>query len=198
MNSPASLPAQPFNETRQRILDSAVQCVKQWGIDKTSLGDIAKTAGVTRPTVYSYFPGKDDVIRAALLQSGHAFSARVIRHIKKFKTTGDRAIEALMFALEQLPREPYLTVITQADLATRVNDDALSDQEGRIICYSIFREIFKDETISDDQLFECVEFTVRLLLSLLMIKGPVSRSAKETRAFLRRRLLPALGLTPAR
>ena len=49
-------------DTQQRIVDAAVRCVKKWGIAKVTLNDIAKEAGVTRPTVYSYFSNRDEVV----------------------------------------------------------------------------------------------------------------------------------------
>ena len=51
-------------DTQARILDAAIACVKRWGVDKVTLNDIAQEAGLTRPTVYSYYPGRDEVIKA--------------------------------------------------------------------------------------------------------------------------------------
>lgn len=181
-----------FNDTQQRILDAAIACVKQWGIEKTSLNDIAKQAGVTRPTVYSYFPNRNDVIRTALLQSGYAFAKRLTSFFSQFERIEDRLVESIIFALEELPKEPYLAVLTEADISGYINKDALSDPEGQAICLALFTEIFKGSTISSDDMIEITEFTVRLALSLLMIKGPIERNRDELRLFLQRRLLPAV------
>lgn len=183
-----------FNETQQKIIDAAIRCVKQWGIEKTNLNDIAKEAGVTRPTVYSYFPNRHDVIRTALLQSGYSFATRVFAHMNQFTGTKDRLLETLLFALDELPKEPYLALITQTDFSSQVNADALSDAEGQAICLALFSEIFKFDMPAENDLIEITEFTTRLMLSLLMLKGPVTRSPDEQRAFLERRLLPAIGL----
>ncbi len=43
--------------TRTRILEAALQCVERWGLAKTSLEDVAAAAGLSRATVYRYFPG---------------------------------------------------------------------------------------------------------------------------------------------
>lgn len=184
----------PFNETQQRILDAAIACVKQWGIEKTSLNDIAKQAGVTRPTVYSYFPNRNDVIRTALLQSGYAFGERLMEHMNSFNNTSDRLLESVLFALEELPKEPYLAVLTEADISGYINKDALTDPEGHEICLALFREIFRPTPVDDEELTEITELTVRLALSLLMTAGSVKRDTEQMRQFLRRRLLPAAGL----
>lgn len=183
-----------FNDTQQKILEAAIRCVKQWGIEKTNLNDIAKEAGVTRPTVYSYFPNKTDVIHTALLQSGYSLGERMLTYMNQFENTADRLIESILFALEELPKEPFLAVITQAGLSDYINEDALSDEEGQAIRLLLFREIYKNTNIDEDELKEITELASRLTLSLLMIKGPAERTREEQKAFLHRRLIPAAGL----
>jgi AcrR family transcriptional regulator len=186
-----------FNDTQQKIIDAAIRCVKQWGTDKTNLNDIAKEAGVTRPTVYSYFPNRDDVIRTALLQSGYNFAQRLFEFMNQFTNTKDRILETLLFALEELPKEPYLAIITRTDLSSHINADALSDIEGQAICLHLFQEIFKYDLPNEADLIEITEFTTRLMLSLLIIQGPIVRTREQQKAFLERRLLPAIGLEKA-
>jgi AcrR family transcriptional regulator len=180
--------------TREKVVEAAIRCIRRWGIEKTSLNDIAREAGVTRPTVYSYYASRDDVIGAALLKSAYAFAERMKRHLEKFETPAERLVEAVIFALKQLPHEPYLALITEADLADLVNDQALTSTKGQEICLDIFRTVLAGRHDLFDDLPEIIEFTVRVLLSLLMLAGPFERSDREMRAFLSRRLLPAIGL----
>jgi AcrR family transcriptional regulator len=44
-------------KTRQRLLAATLRCVDRWGLDKTSLEDVAREADLSRATVYRYFPG---------------------------------------------------------------------------------------------------------------------------------------------
>jgi AcrR family transcriptional regulator len=181
-----------FNDTQQKIIDAAIRCVKQWGIEKTNLNDIAKEAGVTRPTVYSYFPNRHDVIRTALLQSGYGFAQRVLSHMKQFNNTRDRLMETLLFALAELPKEPYLALITDSHLSSQINEDALNDSEGQLICFQLFQAIYEHDMPNDEALMEITEMTTRVLLSLLMLKGPLHRNREQQKAFLERRLLPSI------
>src|SRR5262245_30208938 len=48
--------AERQDETRQRIVDAAVELHEQLGPAQTSISVIAERAGVGRPTVYRYFP----------------------------------------------------------------------------------------------------------------------------------------------
>lgn len=181
-----------YNETQQRILDAAVACVKQWGIEKTSLNDIAKQAGVTRPTVYSYFANRNEVLTAALLQSAVSFGQRVLAHMNAYDDVSERYIETLLFAIDELPKEPYLAVITRSDLSSYVSQDALHNPQGWDILKMLYRQILRDLSLSDEALMEIAEFSTRVVLSLLMVEGPRKRDREQLRGFLQRRLLPAL------
>jgi AcrR family transcriptional regulator len=52
------------DERRQQILDAAVAQIVRHGYDKTTMGDVAGEAGVSRGTVYLYFKGKDELFEA--------------------------------------------------------------------------------------------------------------------------------------
>jgi len=184
-----------INDTQQKILDAAIGCVTQWGVAKTSLNDIAKAAGVTRPTVYSYFSNRDEVIKAALLQSGITFATRLLAHIDQYHSAQDRLLEAIAFGIEHLPDEPYLAVLTRADLSGYISEDALNDANGQQILLALFQEIFRAQPIADEELLEVIELSTRMTLSLLIITGPVARGPEELRAFLRRRVLPAVNFS---
>ena len=48
-------------ETRKAIIDSAVQLFSDKGFEKTSIEDIARSAGIGKATVYTYFAAKGDI-----------------------------------------------------------------------------------------------------------------------------------------
>lgn len=49
---------------RVRLIAAACQMVHEQGVEKTTLADIAKAAGVPLGNVYYYFKTKDDIVRA--------------------------------------------------------------------------------------------------------------------------------------
>lgn len=51
-------------ETRERILDCAIEVFHERGVARPSLTDIAKLAGVTRGAVYGHFENKADLFAA--------------------------------------------------------------------------------------------------------------------------------------
>lgn len=57
----------PNNDERQdQILSAAAAVIIRLGYDKTTMGDIADEAGVSRGTVYLYFKGKEELFEALL------------------------------------------------------------------------------------------------------------------------------------
>ncbi len=63
--------------TRHRILDAAQSEIGSRGFAETSIGDIARAAGVAQGTFYVYFRSKEDVLRDLVLRMGR----RLRRHL---------------------------------------------------------------------------------------------------------------------
>ena len=52
------------DDTRQRVLEGAFECIARRGMAKTTVDDVAAASGVSRATIYRIFPGgKDEVLR---------------------------------------------------------------------------------------------------------------------------------------
>jgi AcrR family transcriptional regulator len=50
----------------QHIVSAAVSVFARYGVSKTTMNDIAVEAGVSRQTLYNAFPGKTELLRAAV------------------------------------------------------------------------------------------------------------------------------------
>ena len=53
---------------RQQILDGAKRCFLRQGFDGSSMNDIVKAAGVSKGTVYAYFPSKEKLFEALIFR----------------------------------------------------------------------------------------------------------------------------------
>ncbi len=51
-------------ERRQQIISLAASLFDQGGYSSTTMDDIAREVGVAKPTLYHYFPSKDDILHA--------------------------------------------------------------------------------------------------------------------------------------
>ena len=67
---------------RQRILEATYACVARWGLSKTTVEDAAREAGLSRATVYRYFPGgRDELIDAVVSWQYLAFFGRLYEEV---------------------------------------------------------------------------------------------------------------------
>jgi len=54
-------------EARRRLLDAAGRCIARRGNAQIRMAEVADEAGVSRSTVYRYFPGRDEVLLGLML-----------------------------------------------------------------------------------------------------------------------------------
>ena len=54
-------------EARRRLLDAAGRCIVRRGNAQIRMAEVADEAGVSRSTVYRYFPGRDEVLLGLML-----------------------------------------------------------------------------------------------------------------------------------
>ena len=54
---PSPSPLTGAGTVRRQVLEATYACVARWGLAKTTVEDVARQAGVSRATVYRYFPG---------------------------------------------------------------------------------------------------------------------------------------------
>lgn len=90
---------------RERLLDAARFCYERLGLVSTSMADIAAQAKVTRPTVYRYFKGRQEVMHEVLQRELSRFWWRLERELDGIDHFGDYAVEALLYLLRSAENE---------------------------------------------------------------------------------------------
>jgi AcrR family transcriptional regulator len=65
------------DERRRQLLERATGLFAQHGYDELSMARIAREAGISKPLLYHYFPGKRQLFEAALAQAAEEHLARV-------------------------------------------------------------------------------------------------------------------------
>lgn len=179
---------------RDRLIAATLECLSRWGFGKTTLNDIIREAGISRPTFYKHFKNKEDVVHDALLERADQYAAGVRQHLEQFSGAGERAVEALIYVLRTMPEEPALRMIDGSDYALLVNDSTMYDAATHKLTMSIVDVVLEGQTVDEGERMEIGELMSRFLLSFLVLKGPEPRDEAALRDLFHRRLLPALGL----
>ncbi|WP_370948789.1 TetR/AcrR family transcriptional regulator [Amycolatopsis sp. cg5] len=185
------------DEARRRIVEAATACIDRAGLTKTSLSDVATEAGITRQTVYRYFPSLADILRAVAMAGVEEFAARMERHLSAFDTAEDAAVESVVFAVRTVPNEPYLGLLFQAgeaDFMTAGVTSPLSFSQGARILRNLPVD-WAAAGVADDELDGLAQMLMRLFISFLQYPSTPALSDDELRALVRRWIGPALSPT---
>jgi len=87
------------SSSRTRILEAAYACVARAGLTRTTVEDAAREAGVSRATVYRWFPGgRDDLLRQVIAWETARFFLRLADAVDGITDFAEMLEEALVFA----------------------------------------------------------------------------------------------------
>lgn len=62
-NGPGNGPSDPLS-LQEQVVEATYQCIARFGISKTTVEDVVRASGVSRASIYRYFPGgRDQLVR---------------------------------------------------------------------------------------------------------------------------------------
>lgn len=105
---------------RQRVLQAAARLGAEGGYDAVQMRDVAATAEVALGTIYRYFPSKDALLGAAMVEWMQDLDRRMARRGPEGDTTSERVFDVLRRALATMEREPRLS---EAVITALISDD---------------------------------------------------------------------------
>ena len=76
--------------TRRRILKAARQVFVQKGFHRASIDDVVAACGLSVGAIYTYFPNKDELIRASILDANREESDAVLADTRAAGSVGER------------------------------------------------------------------------------------------------------------
>ncbi|ROO88026.1 TetR family transcriptional regulator [Actinocorallia herbida] len=98
MPTPPSTTPRGDADTVVRILDGAMRVAARKGIRKMSMSDISESAGVSRGTVYRYFPSKDHVLGSLTNHALHRWE----QHMRAAVAARPRAADRLRVVMDSI------------------------------------------------------------------------------------------------
>jgi AcrR family transcriptional regulator len=94
-------------EAIARILDAVDEVVAEHG-PVIRLADVARKLGVTRQTVYHYFPNAEALLIASAMRAVNEFIDEVADHVNGLNDPVTAVVESIAFAVENLTGDPQL------------------------------------------------------------------------------------------
>jgi AcrR family transcriptional regulator len=105
---------------RQRVLVAALQLGADGGYDAVQMRDVAASAEVALGTIYRYFPSKDALLAAAMVEWMEDLERRVSARAPRGATTSERVYDVLRRAVATMERQPALA---EAVVRALISDD---------------------------------------------------------------------------
>src|SRR5271166_802845 len=99
-------PLRDFSTTEERILIASLGLIGRRGVRRLGMQEIAEAAGVSRGTLYRYFPSKDHVLTAAADYDERRFSNGLDEVLAAARAPEDRIAAFMAYAFEFIRTHP--------------------------------------------------------------------------------------------
>ncbi|MFC4913199.1 TetR/AcrR family transcriptional regulator [Actinomadura gamaensis] len=183
------------DETRARILRAAHDQFCRMGIQRSTMEDVARRAGVSRITVYRRFATKDALVEQVVRQEFRRYFDRFLIDIREARTAADRVVLGFTSALRAIRGNPLIGGLmeTEPDLLvpSMVNDGGRTVATVRRFVAGQLRQEQRAGNVPDEVDADLVaEMMVRVSASFLAIPSElVDLDDEEQLASLARRFL---------
>jgi AcrR family transcriptional regulator len=174
-------------EAIARILDAASKAIDERGAD-FSITDVARTLGVTRQTVYRYFPSTDALLVEAAVHAASDFLDRMAAHLQGVSDPVEAVAEGIATALEWLPKDKHIGLLIVPGRANAHTESVTSDVAVQF-ANSMLRRFDVDWAglgFSDSDLDELAEHLLRIIQSFVIDPGRPPRQGADLRDYLKR------------
>jgi AcrR family transcriptional regulator len=149
----------------ERILDAAGRCFAEQGVPNTSIADIAREAGCSRPTIYRYFEDRHALRLAFVHREARRLGAAVAAAVAPIADPATRFVEAGLLALAGVRSSPTLAAWFAGGGSAIATDMAGSSA----VIESMAGTLVGTPTDPDHR--DRARWVVRIMLSLLVMPG---------------------------
>jgi AcrR family transcriptional regulator len=185
-------------------MEGALICIGRYGMAKTTVDDVARASGVSRATIYRYFPGgRDQVVADVVSWEVGRFFRRLGEAVATAPDLASLVEEALRFARRAVGAHEVL----QRVLATEphrllpvltVSSDRILPLVGGFLVPYLERERAAGRLRPGVEVERAADFLARMLLSWISAPGVWDlEDPGQTAALVRGQLLAGILRTPA-
>lgn len=167
----------------ERILDAAARCFVEQGVARTSVGDVARAAGCSRPTVYRYFEDRAALRWAFVHREARRIGRAVLAEVGDEPDPARRLLLAVEAAVAAVRADPTLVAwFAGGDAGAAVEVASRSPVLESLVAGFLGGPC-------DERTADAARWVVRVVLSLLVMPG---RDLAEERRMLEQFVAPVV------
>jgi AcrR family transcriptional regulator len=187
-------------KARERILEGTYACVARWGLSKTTVEDAARQAGLSRATVYRYFPGgRDELIDAVVSWQYLRFFGRLYEEVHGAASLEEVLERGLVFARRSILEHEVLQKVLQTEPDVLIPKLTVESNRTVGLISGFLVPYLHEHGLPDGlEVHEAADFLARMILSYISSPGHWDLSdPAQVRNLVRMELLPGVvGTTP--
>ena len=166
-------------ETRDRILEGALEALGRVGFRHLTMAEVSERAGLSRGTVYRYFPSKDDLLAVLAVYEQDRFANGLRKAVEARVESGQPlSIEVVAsYILDYLRRHPALTLLTETEPAFVLGFFRRQLPEFRRICEDLVAPTLCSAPVVRTgvvSVAELSEVLLHVVLSVFLVAGDKS------------------------
>jgi AcrR family transcriptional regulator len=182
-------------DARQRILEATYACVARFGVSKTTIEDAAREAGLSRATVYRYFPGgRDELVDAVVSWQYLRFFGRLYEEVHGAASLEEVLERGLPFARQQVLEHEVLQKVLQTEPDVLLPKLTVESHRTVGMISGFLVPYLQEQTLPEGlAVHEAADFLARMILSYISAPGHWDLSDPEqVKTLVRVELLPGV------
>jgi AcrR family transcriptional regulator len=187
--------------TIDRIVSAAYLCFDKFGIRKTTIDDIAGQSELSRPTIYRYFAGKDDIVRHISALEIRKVNDELRRRISRANSFVDLLTESLLLTTRIAADNEFVRILIEtSNVASRGADPNSAEfPEIRSVWHSLLAQGLKQGELANDLTEEDIGAWLALAETMLLLKvDSVAYTDAQLRTFIKRFVVAPVLTDPTR
>jgi AcrR family transcriptional regulator len=183
-----------MSTVEERVLDATKACCDRWGFEKVTIDDIAAASGVSRATIYRFFPGGKDVLFDALrVRELEDFFTRLRNHLGDIDDFEDLIVRCAVASTLELRADDHLALMLASEPGETLSQLTVDGLPRIIRVATIFITPLVERFLERGEANRLVDLLARLVISYFLAPSEhVDLGDPESAGtFIRRIVLPS-------